>query len=411
MKRKNWHLLLSAIFLLALLAVPMEAKVTLKYWTLFTGPDGETMKFMVDKFNAENPNIYVDFSITNWENYYNQLTAAIAGGNAPDVAIVHTRNLPAFASERILYAIDEEVAKAGLSEKDFIPVAWKGGSIGGKRYALPLDVIIAMVLYYNTDMFNRAGLSSPPQNGVEYIDYAKKIKATTGNWGALIPLRGFTLYRHWFSGLYQNGGQLLSDDLKRAAFNTPAGVEALSFWVDAVYKHKISPDRDLGEGEGFRFGKVGMELDGIWQVSAFRSQENLSFALASIPPFFKSDNRSFFSNSHNFVFPKPRREDKERLSAAIEFASWLSGNSLIWAERAGQVPARLSVIQSQAYKELPYAQSLLEQVNYAKYPPAIKETSQVQDAIIKALEFAMARKMAPAEALASAEKEVNAILK
>jgi multiple sugar transport system substrate-binding protein len=386
-------------------------KVSLKYWTLFGGSDGEIMDLMVKKFNSENPNIYVDFSITVWENYYNQLTAAIAGGDPPDIAIVHTRNLPAFASEKLLYTLDEYLAKAGLSERDFHQLAWKGGSIQGKRYALPLDIIVAMVLFYNKDMYAAAGISGSPKDGAEFIAHAKKIREATGDWGAFVPLTGFLLYRYWYSALYQNGGAMLTDDYKQAVLNSSKGVEALQYWVDAVYKHKVSPERPLGEGEGFRFGKVGMQLDGIWNVNGFRQQENLNWDLFPMPALFRPGDRSFFSNSHNFILPRPKNEDKARVEAAVKFIIWMSENSIIWSDKAGMVSARKSVIDSPEFKKLPYMTDLIKQIDYAKYPPPIKETLQLQDAIIKALEFAMAQKKTAKQALDDAAAEINAMLK
>jgi len=392
--------------------VEPAAKVELKYWSLFGGPDGEVMKSMVGEFNSEHENIFVDFNITKWDNYYAQLTAAIAGGNAPDIAIAHTRNLPAFASEKLLYTLDEALAKKGLGQSKFIPLAWKGGAIGGKRYALPLDIIIAMVLYYNKDHFQTAGLKAEePKDGAELIANAKKLQNTGAKWGLDVPLTGFRLYRYWFSALNQNGDQLLSDDLKKAAFNTDGGVEALQFWVDAVYKHKVGSDRSLGEGEGFKFGTAAMAFDGIWMARGFDAQEGLNWDLFPMPALFKPGNRSFFSNSHNFILPKPKRLSEARRDAAVTFIMWMSDNSLTWSAEGHMVSARKDIVEKPEFKQLAFMDRLPKQAEYAKYPPPIKQTGEVQNAVIKALEFAMAQKKTPAQALKDAEDEVNKILK
>ncbi len=385
-------------------------KVDLRYWTLFAGGDGETMGRMVKAFNDAHPNIQVEFNITQWENYYAQLTAAIAGGNAPDIAIVHTRNLPAFASEQFLYTFDEALAKKGIGEKDFLPLAWNGGSIGGKRYGVPLDVIVAMVLFYNTDLYAKAGLKEAPKSGAEFVDYARRIKAATGVWGTAVPLMGFNFYRYWFASLYQNGGEMLTADLKKAAFNTPAGAEALQYWVDVVHKHQVAPNKPLGEGEGFLFGKQGMDIQGIWANVGFRAKPELKFDVFAMPTLFKPGNRSFFANSHNWVLPKPKQVDAARRDASMEFVLWMSANSRHWTEGAAQLVARKSIVDDPKYIQLPYMKTLLDQVPYAKYPPAIKATNEVQNAIIKALDLAMAQKLTAAEAMAQAEADVNKVL-
>ncbi|MBN1411030.1 MAG: ABC transporter substrate-binding protein [Spirochaetales bacterium] len=420
MKNKNLLItMLMALLLFSLIIITScerkpEGPITLNMWSLFGGADGEVFHNWITEFNKSQDKIKVIHNITDWEgNYYGKLAASISGGNAPDIAIVHTRNLPAFASEEVLYNVKEGAKEAGFSESLFQEIPWKGSMVDGKQFGIPLDVIVAMVLYYNKDYMEKAGLTNPPKNAAEFIEFSKKIKEATGKWGAYVPVRGFILYRYWYSILYQNEGSILNGDNTKANFNNEAGVNALQFLLDMIYKEKIASNIDLGiQGEGFKFSKVGFSMDGIWHVSGYEKQADLKFGVASIPEFGKPGNRSFFSNSHNFVFPKQPegKESREKQKACLEFVKWMSDHSLTWGEKAGMVPARKDIIESDAFLALPRARTLLEQIKFAKYPPPIKKTEEIQTPIISALEAAMAREKTPEEALEEAETEVNKIL-
>ena len=387
-----------------------EDKIKINYWILMGASDKEAMDQMVAEFNATHPDVEVYSSVATFDSYYQQLTAAMAAGKGPDVATMHTRSIPAYASEKLMYPIDELIEKNGVGQKDFIDIAWEGGVVKGKRWAIPLDVIIAMVEFYNTDLFAKAGLTGTPQNGAELIEYAKKVNEATGEWGFEVPLTGMRLYRYWYSAFKQLGGSLLTEDYKKAAFNTPEAVKALQFWVDFIHKHQLAPDKAL-EDEGFRLGKVGLILDGIWMSNGFNQTEGLNWNLGAMPSVFDNGNRAFFSNSHNFVFPKPKKADPKRFEKAVEFALWLTENSLTWGKVARMVPARRSVIESDDYLALPWAKPLLSQVEDAAFPPQVKQTAQLQDILMKYLEMAIVAKISPEEAMMKAETEVNKIMK
>ena len=389
-----------------------EDKLRINYWSLMNGSDKEVMDEMITEFNKTHPDMEVYSSVASFDNYYQQLTAAMAAGKGPDVAIVHTRSIPAYASEKLMYTLDDILSKYGVSGDQYIDMAWEGGVVNGKRWAIPLDVIIALVNFYNKDVYEKAGISAPPQSGQELMDAAQKIKEATGVWGFEVPINEdpIRLYRYWFSAFRQLGGHLLTEDQKKAAFNTPEGVKALQFWVDFVQKYELAAQNDIGV-EGFQFGKVGMLLHGIWNSNAFNNTEGLNWDIGPMPSLFDNGNRAFFSNSHNWVFPKSKDTSPEKFEKAVEFVLWMSENSLPWGKVARMVPARRSVIESDDYKSLPWASTLLAQAEDAAFPPQIKQTAQMQDVIIKYLQMAIVAKISPEDALAQAEKEVNKVLR
>ena len=386
-----------------------DGAVEVRFWALMSGADGEILDVMVDEFNSVQDDVFVQFDISVWDAYYQQLTAAISGGDAPDIAIAHTANLPAFADERLLHTFDYALDTGLLNPDDFTPTAWQGGFQNGRQFGVPFDTIVAMTLFYNTEYFEQAGLTGPPRDGAEFVEYAQILQERSdATFGFDMPISGFRVYRHWFSALYQNGGRLLSDDNSRAAFNTREGLEALRFWVDLVHRYGVAPEDQIADA--FRLGEVAMTIDGVWMTGAFRAQEDLPWSIYALPALFLPENRHFFSNSHNFILPRQRQSNEVKVQGAQRFVAWMSDNSNIWSERAGMITARQDIIQRAGFYDTPHMEEIAKQVEYATYPPLILQTGEINSAIIQELELAIGGVATPEEALAAAERRVNEIL-
>ncbi|GAA4563235.1 extracellular solute-binding protein [Planotetraspora kaengkrachanensis] len=99
----------------------------------------------------------------------------------------------------------------------------------GKVYGLPTDGY-GMGLVYNKDVFTKAGLdpNNPPKTWAEVQAAAKQIAALgPGYVGYGEYSGGNTGGWHFTASLYGRGGSVISDDGKKAAFNTPEGKAVL----------------------------------------------------------------------------------------------------------------------------------------------------------------------------------------
>lgn len=402
-RKKSVIVTVAVAFSLLFATIAFAQTVTLTYRDLFSGADSDAMSALVERFNREHPNIKVERQLVQWENYYDQLQLAIAGGNAPDIAVVHTRWLPAFAARGALVPLDSYLPKSGIRAEDFLERAWEGTFYNGRQYGVPLDIIVSVVTFSNTDLMAQAGLAAPPSTGEELISFSAKVQQATGKWGTAVPLNGYIAFRNYFTTLYQNGGSIVTDDLKRANFNTPEGIEALQFWDDLIRKHKIAPAEIEDILGFFRLGNAAFVFTGIWDDLAFRNQEGLNYEVSVVPQFFK--NRSFFGNSHNFVIPVKRNLDTNKIQAILTFVKWMTENTHDW----GQVPAVKSVLNSDAVMTSVRGK-VLGQLADLVYPPALIDIGRVETAIQEAVEAVLAGQKSAAQALREAEQEVNRVL-
>ncbi|RSX52882.1 ABC transporter substrate-binding protein [Bifidobacterium goeldii] len=148
-----------------------DKPVTLEMWAW-----EPTYTDVAKKFEAENPNITIN--ITNAGNgtkQYQALNNAIsAGSGIPDIAQIEYRAVPQFALSGAL----KDLSEFGANDyKDFYTAsAWNSVNINGGVYALPVDAG-PMALFYNKEIFDKAGVTEIPTTLDEYYEAAKKIHA------------------------------------------------------------------------------------------------------------------------------------------------------------------------------------------------------------------------------------------
>ena len=92
---------------------------------------------------------------------------------------------------------------------------------------------------------------------------------------------------HLWPQLWQNGGEILSADGKKAAFNSAAGLAALEFWRQlAVEDKSVYLDQtDEKYAPLFFDGRVGMMISGPWQLSDL-VQRKTPYKIAPLPTTF-----------------------------------------------------------------------------------------------------------------------------
>jgi len=409
---------LSCVLLLtfALSSSASAKKVSLNFWNGFTGPDGRFMQKLVDQFNADHPDIQVKMNVIPWGDYYNKIVTAVPAGKAPDIGIMHLDRITEFASRGVLHPLDVEMLRQGLRSDDFVETVWKAGLWEGKRYGAPLD-IHPLTMYWNRQIFKEAGFDpdDPPENRAEFMDYAKKTtidkdgEGKNDQWGTMWSV-GWPNFFCWWVVFFGNDGKLFSEDNSKCLANSPEGVEALQFLVDNIYVDKISPpnvqiDADI---DAFKRGELAMEFNGIWMLTAYMEQPGLDFFAGPVPQL-GMVKKAAWAGSHNFVIPRQRKPDPDKIRAAGEFINWITSHSLEWA-KAGQLPARLSVLNSPEFQALEYHASIAKMASYVVFPPLFPKYGEAIGPIWDAINLALLGKKTAEEALNEAVDRSNKIL-
>ena len=131
-------------------------------------------------------------------------------------------------------------------------------------YAMPVNSGV-QALIYNTEVYKKAGLDpeKPPKTFAELLETAGKI-ADFGKgeiWGhyLLTAPTSQTGSDYFTSVLWAFGGKEVNEDSTKVVFNSPEGVEALS-WYKSMFARKVMPIKQVNETQmlqDYLTGNVG----------------------------------------------------------------------------------------------------------------------------------------------------------
>ena len=413
---------LAAVTLLALCVGSMAAapaKVKLTYWHFLGGDMGKRHETLIKEFNKANPDIEVEslYSGNAWT-MRDKLLAAVAGKQPPDVSMIDQFWAAQLASTGAIVKMQTLIdGPDGIDKADVNKTAWMTATVDNEIWTMPY-AMSNIVLYYNKDMFKAVGLdpNKPPTTWGELVDYAKKLTRDVNGdgkideWGLSFPIQAGTgTVYYYITFLWQAGGELYNADYSKVAFNSPAGVEALQFWMDLVYKHNVLPLAP--PTEGFTVGRIAMELASSSTLETRQAKCKFPIGVAHIP---SGKHKVTGVGGNNLAIFK---NTSAKEAAAWKFVKWMSSPemNLRWSTMTGYTPLRDSVVNSQGYKDYlkanPEVATMAGQMSYARPRPNNETYPEVSRILGLAVEKALFSKADPKQLLDEAAVESNEYIK
>jgi len=369
-------------------------KTEILFWSPFSGSDGPFMKKIVDKYNSSQDKYKVNFVIQPNGEYYKQLDVALSTGkDRPDLMIMHVDQVPTYQSKDQLQSVDEIAATAGINPTEYAEAPIKYATIDSKLYTLPLDVH-PLVMYYNKDLFEKAGITAPPTNRAEFDAAVEKLTdKSKGVYGYVVP----TLWPQQFifpSLVWQNGGELWNGS--DVAYNSPEAVEMVQWLRDMVEKG-ISPANVQQDGENTLFlqGKNAIQFNGPWMKSQF-DEAGLNYGVAVVPQLGKA-KQAIYAGSHGFVVPKAVT-DSNTMAGIGDFLKYVAGNSLDWAE-SGQAVASNKVLESPEFKAMEFQNTVSQSFSSVQFAPNVLNWGTIVEPVWSELSNALLGKKSPQQAM------------
>lgn len=349
-------------------------KTKISFWAPFSGGDGDIMTELVDEFNAQSSTTEVEFMIIKSEEYYTKLLAAMTTDTAPTVAVNHITRIKEYVNDGLIEPLDDLASAAGVDFGEFTERLQASAEIDGKYYCMPMDTHL-LLMHFNTDEFERMGLLEEdgtvkvPRGEEAFFEYFHNVKSQLGN--GQIPISGTSMnglpMYLWYTLLTQYGGDICDETGSTATLNSEENIKALSVIMRMV-DEEIWPKNQKNGGELFT-GKIApATINGVWAVPMFEGTEGLNFVSMPFPQF--TDKDSVYADSHTLVIPKNKNTTEEEKVAAMEFMKWLTDNTAKWA-RAGHIPSKQSVIDSEEFRNLPYRSVYADSAQYAKIFPQV----------------------------------------
>lgn len=274
-----------------------DSKETKELTFMYRGGTDEqaAYKKVIEKFEADHPNVKVKIIVTAADQYATKLKASITGKSVPDVFYFESGDLKAYVNSGVLLDLTSYIE----ANKDInLDNIWKygvdlyryDGTMAGQGniYGMPKDVG-PFALGYNKTMFEKAGIPLPdkdkPYTWDEFVKVAQQLTVdTTGDGKPDQYGTGFNVQWALQAFVWSNGADWIDATKTKVTIDDPKFAEALQYMADLQNKYKVTPSTEqaqtLDTYQRWMKGEMAFFPVGPWDMSTY---ETLPFDYDLIP--------------------------------------------------------------------------------------------------------------------------------
>jgi multiple sugar transport system substrate-binding protein len=383
------------------LSLADNAKGTVRYCQ---GKDtaGEA-KDWVKKFNAQNNGVtveLVEFSADAGQQRQAFVQRQEAKSDDCDMFSADVIWTAEFASQKWLYDLTPFIEE---NKDKYIPATLATVTYDKKYWGVPRTSDAAF-LYYRTDK-----VKSPPAT---WQDVYKQAAADDGIVYQGAAYEGLTC--DFLEIAFAAGGKVLSEDGKKAEFDSPENLKALKFMVDGI-KNGSAPKSVTTYMEeearmAFEAGRATFQRN--WTYAYATAKKNDKAPQFKVTPFpsFEGGGKAGILGGHNDVISTSGKNP----GGAIKVLEYLStddeGKSLM---SEFSLPSTLNAVYDdpEVKKAVPFAAELKQAIGQAKSRPSSPVYPQISAAIYKNVNEALSGSVSPEDALKKGQSQMEQALK
>ncbi len=400
-------------------AADPTAPVTLTWWTGQEADAEKVLEGLATKFTALHPTVTVKVSpgASTTDELLQKLSAGFAADSYPDISYAFGSWASQLGESGKTLDITGNVADPAVGWAEFPEAARLTAQPDGRTIGFPA-IVDNLGLFYNKTVFDAAGLAYPTKDWTwdDFRAAAKKLTNPAKNvYGTAMAVNGSedTTWHMW-PQLWQNGGAILSPDDKLAAFNSDAGVKAVTFWRDLAQTDKSVYLDQTGEKYGplFVSNNIGMLITGPWQIYDLQTGKT-DYGVTVLPG--TNGNHETVSGPDLWVLLD--HKDANRGYWSYELARWLTTpeQDAQWNMSLGNLPLRSASRTTPAFaaaeKEFPGYAVLADNLDNATHKrPTVTGYVGLSVAYGKAVAEVLQGKGEPKAALDAAAKAANLAL-
>jgi multiple sugar transport system substrate-binding protein len=377
------------------------------------------MTTLINRFNAENPDVRVKVNIVAWPGY-DQLSAQLAAGDPPDIVTMHQSAISDYAARHLIEPMDATLRRAGVDVADFTPAARQGVTKQGRIWGLPMDNW-AMLFQVNTGLFQQAGLMRSgqpilPRSPEELIAQARQFKARTGKPYLIQSEANETAaYARNLYTYLMGQGAVIFPDAKHVRLDTPQARRVVELFRQLNREGLSTRNQDYSAATAsFIRGDGGVYLVGTWMIGDFEKEARTpgeplyrSYAVYPYPQLYARDAE--FVDGHAWVLPVRKRTPAQQ-AALVRLLKYMADHDFDWS-RTGHLPAYASIIASPRFLALPHRRDIarLTQIG-SPLPSYVQRQFAIQDIVGDELASAISGDKPVDRALADAQRRVDDLL-
>jgi multiple sugar transport system substrate-binding protein len=376
------------------------------------------MQKAVDLYKAERPNAEV--SVLGYDNatYDQKLIADVSGGTLPDIFSVNDVYNKPFFKNGLIADLKPLAAKTGFKLDDFDPQFLSLADDQGKIGFLPraADVV---VLYYNKRMFDEGKVAYPTTDWTmqDFMGAAEKLtkKAPDGTITQYGATNNYTTWSIWVPMVVAEGGKILSEDNKKAVFDSPEGIRAWNYTFTGVKNGWFAPPSVQSTMGGANVPFFNSKAAMVFSVRALtpnvRAQVKDDWDVQLVPKG-TVDRKSGMGTTGYGISGKAKNPD-----AAWDYMQFLFSKGLqVFMESYLVVPPLKSLYDSPAWRNLPPPPTnneiFVSATKTAMLPPALPfySTGPFRQSVTDGLDAVTLGKLTPEQAVKQMAAQATAAL-
>lgn len=344
---------------------------------------------LVEAFQQAHPEIVVELiHIPGQSDYRNRLAADVAAGAPADVVLINYRRYAAFANAGALEPLRPYLEKSTrIEESDFYPEASIPFKWNGELMCIPQN-ISSLVVYYNKDLFDQAGVDYPSDEWTwqEFLATAQALTKDLDNDGvtdqfgvgieaSLIRLAPF---------VWQAGGEVVDDtgNPSLLMLDTSEAFEAGEFFFGLQTIHHVTPslEQEAAEDSESRFlnGRLGMYFNSRRGVPTYRESAAFDWDVAALP---QNVEKAGILHADGYCLPSASKH-KDAAWTFIEFANSVEGQTIV-AASGRTVPSLISVANSPAFLDPnakpAHSRVFLDTIPFTRALPVHPNWAEIED--------------------------------
>ena len=388
----------------------VSGPVTIQYWQYELAAKTALVDELIPEFMEANPDITVEHVIFPYDDFRQQVAAAVQAGEGPDVLNVYFGWIPSYVQQQFLVPLPQDYFPHDQIEENFFPTV-QAAKIQDEYYALPIAVR-TLALFCNMDILDAAGVE-PPTNWDETVEVAK---ATVQKEGDNFEVVGITWdiggqgHNWWREALIrQNGGMPMTEDNRTLQWTTPEAVEAFNYLTSFLLEHEVTQAGFQTDGPtAFASGKAALHVDGSYRLGSLANDApDLNYRVVPLPE--KEEKASFASFWANTITRNAAEGDK--LIASAKWIDFLSsvGVQQRWTPAVGELPARVALASDPVLMEDEKLAPFIESLEYS-YATFMVNEADLRQAVMDAFDQVTLTGVDPEAALQEAQDKVQAQL-
>ncbi len=299
-----------------------EEEITLTWWRVNFDQNKDLEK-LIGTFETEWPNIKIELRTFTFAEYEAEVVDAISASTAgenkgPDIVSIHDDWLPRWQDRLLPIPESTEIFEHTTFREyadSFVEVAVDELTTDQQVYAVPL-YLDTLALYYNKDLFDSAGVTTPPENWTEFseavtqltkIDNGEIIQSGAAI-GTSTNINRSTDILELL--MLQNGTKMINDDHDRITFDAQVpstdgkqvnpGQIATTYYTDfanakkEIYTWNLSQDYSI---DAFVAGKTAMMFNYAFRQDTLDTKSpNLNYNIAPAPQVDPETNKTSYPN-------------------------------------------------------------------------------------------------------------------